>query len=150
MEKIINEPGTYQSISEALKGGVEGDTFCCASEASFDLAKVALVKEKLSGITVQLLDSDGYAVRQVTSKRREKHKVPQEGLSDRQVKVVKALEKVLMHCKREGIQLVGYSDELVALPASVSGEDISTASALDVDSYGCYRGADAIFDIDTD
>mgnify|MGYP000144129501 FL=1 len=149
MEKKITEPATYQTVSSTLKTGAEGETFCCTTEASFDLAKVALVKEKLSGITVQLLDQDGYAVRQVTSKRRGASPAPREALSDRQIKVVKALEKVLMHCKKEGIQLVGYSDELVALPASVSEEDISAASAVDVNCYGTYRGADAIFDTDT-
>lgn len=150
MEKTIQEPSTYQSVADLLNQGAEGDIFGCLTEGSFDLAKVALVKEKLSGITVQLLDGDGYAVRQVTSKRREKSVARQESLSDRQVKVVKALEKVLMHCKREGIQLIGYSDELVALPASISEEEISAAGAVDIDCYGSYRGADAIFDTDAD
>lgn len=146
MDIVIIEPSTYDSIADAIRGCASGDTVCCTKEATFALAKVVLVKEKLTNVTVQLLDGDGYAVRQVTSKRRVR--APQDQLTDRQAAVVKALEKVLLHCKKEGVQLIGYSDELVALPASVPEEQISSASAVDVNTYDSYRGADAILDID--
>lgn len=148
MERTIEEPSTYESIADAVKGCEPGGNVCCLSEATFSLAKVVLVKEKISNITIQLLDSDGYAIRQVTSKKRSAQQ--QEHLNDRQIAVIKALEKVLMHCKKEGVQLIGYSDELVALPASIPEENISSASALDINTYDSYRGADAILDIDTD
>lgn len=146
MDRLITEPGSYESIADTLRASSPGDTVCCNSEASFTLAKVVMVKERLTGVTVQLLDQDGYAIKQVSSKKRGTES--RDALTDRQMKVVKALEKVLMHCKKEGIQLIGYSDELVALPASLPPESISTAAALDVCSFGVYHGADAFIDLD--
>lgn len=70
--------------------------------------------------------------------------VPKDQLSGRQIAVIRALEKVLKHCRQEGIQLVGYSDELVAIPAHVPMEEISSAGALDVNCHDVYKGADAI------
>lgn len=146
MDRLIAEPGSYEAIASALRKSEPGDMVCCTSEASFALAKVVMVKERLSGVTVQLLDQDGYAVKQVSSKKRSAESP--DSLSDRQIKVVRALEKVLMHCKKEGIQLIGYSDELVALPASTPPEAVSTAAAIDVCSFGVYQGADAFVDLD--
>ncbi len=103
-----------------------------------------MVKEKQAGVTVQLVDEQGFAIRQVTSKTPEEDRPTDCQLSTRQASVVRALEKVLMHCKKEGVQLVGYSDELVAMPAEVDPEDVSPAVALDVETFGVYRGADAI------
>ncbi len=60
--------------------------------------------------------------------------------------MVRALEKVLLHCKKEGIQLIGYSDELVAMPVIVSSDDVSPAVALDINSHGVYRGADSLIE----
>ncbi|MDF2180523.1 response regulator [Neptuniibacter sp. CAU 1671] len=142
MDILLSDKPSADEIIEALqKCGID-DAVCSKSEQVFQQAKILLVKHKLSNVTVQLLDSEGYAIRQVTSKKRGEGR--QDQLTDRQIAVIKALEKVLHHCKKEGIQLVGYSDELVALPAHISNEEISSAGALDINSFGVYQGADAL------
>lgn len=144
MDITLDNDASYETVVNALKRcGVE-DAVCCRTEALFSLAKGALVREKIAGVTIQLLDSDGYAIRQVTSRRRDDSPSRSDALNDRQIAVVKALEKVLAYCRKEGVQLVGYSDELVALPAHVKPEEIASASALDVDTRGVYRGAEAL------
>ncbi|WP_027856456.1 hypothetical protein [Marinobacterium jannaschii] len=143
MDIFIANDSSYGEIVGTLRNCGAKDALCCSSEAVFALAKKALVNEKLTGITVQLLDSEGYAIRQVTSKKRG-DKPPSDQLSDRQIAVVRTLEKVLYHCQKEGIQLVGYSDELVAMPAGLAAEDLSTAGIRDVETYGTYVGADAL------
>lgn len=141
MDITLSSEANEAEIIEALhKCGLD-DAVCCQDERSFKLAKLLLVKEKLKNVTIQLLDSDGYAIRQVTSKPRKKNS---DQLNARQRAVIKALEKVLLHCKKEGVQLVGYSDELVALPGHISPEDVSSSGALDINCHGVYKGADAI------
>jgi len=143
MDITLGREAERQEIVYAIHQCGADDAVCCLNEEVFKLAKLVLVQEKIENITIQLLDSDGYAIRQVTSKKRS-DSLKQDQLNDRQRSVVKALEKVLAHCKQEGVQLVGYSDELVALPAHVSLEDISSAGAIEVQSRGVYKGADAI------
>lgn len=142
MDIILEDQSADSDIVTALKKCSDDDAICCKSEDTFKRAKTLLLQEKLKNVTIQLLDEDGYAIRQVTSKPKEQGNRDQ--LSGRQVAVIKALEKVLRHCKKEGIQLVGYSDELVALPSHIPIEEISSAGALDINCYDVYKGADAI------
>jgi len=148
MDIDLSEKPSADEIIEALKKCKADDAVCCQSEQVFQQAKILLVKHKLSDVTVQLLDHEGYAIRQVTSKKRAEGR--QDQLNDRQIAVIKALEKVLLHCKKEGIQLVGYSDELVALPAHIGHEEISSAGALDINSFGVYQGADSLINAEVD
>lgn len=143
MDIVLKESASKEEIVAVLKTCKAEDAICCQSEALFLKAKAMLIQEKLKNITIQLLDSDGYAIKQVTSKPADKSKT-QDHLNARQIKVITALEKVLQHCKKEGVQLVGYSDELVALPAHIPMEDISSAGALDINCHGVYKGADAV------
>ncbi|WP_240656943.1 MULTISPECIES: response regulator [Neptunomonas] len=128
-------------ILEALRSCSVGDALCLHSETAFQKAKILVVKEQLTGVSIQLLDEDGYIKRQVVGKHR--NEIEEGDFNDRQMAVIRALEKVLSHCKREGVRLVGYSDELVAYPASFS--DLSQASvyAFDIDTDGVYTGADS-------
>lgn len=143
MDITLSAEANAEEILSAIRQCGLDDAVCCLNETTFKKAKLTLVQEKLKGVTIQLLDSDGYAIKQVTSKQRS-NKLPSDQLNDRQRNIVRALEKVLYHCKKEGIQLVGYSDELVALPAHISLDDVSSAGAIDVECRGVYRGADAI------
>ena len=129
------------TIKAALLRCAHGDAVNCLSEHAFAQAKILLVKEKITGISIQLVDSQGYVVRQVTGKRRSD--IGGEEFNDRQLAVIKALEKVLKHCKQEGIRLVGYSDELVAYPAKCKDMSQASVFALDVDSSDAYIGADS-------
>lgn len=146
MDTYLDKGAPYEEILEGIKGCDTGGAICCTDEAVFSLAKIVLIKEKLVGVTLQLVDEQGYAIRQVTSKRPEDDKPSDSALSTRQAAVIRALEKVLSHCKKEGIQLIGYSDELVAMPTAVQTLDVSPAVALDVETYGVYRGADSLID----
>ncbi|WP_432473757.1 response regulator [Amphritea sp. HPY] len=146
MDTYLDKGAPYEEILEGIKGCDKDGAICCTDEAVFSLAKIVLIKEKLVGVTLQLVDEQGYAIRQVTSKRPEDDQPSDSALSTRQTTVIRALEKVLLHCKKEGIQLIGYSDELVAMPAVVQTLDVSPAVALDVETYGVYRGADSLID----
>lgn len=142
MEYQIDINSEKDEIVTLIKSAVSGDTICCKRESQFEICKSALVEAKLAGVTICLLDQDDYVIRQTSSKKRNQVKGPR--LTDRQLVVIKALEKVLGHCKKEGISLIGYSDELVALPESIVLSDLASAYAVSVDSSGCYRGADGI------
>lgn len=145
MDIVLEEKSAAPEIVTALRECGPDDAVCCKDEATFKLAKVALVKEKLCDVTIQLLDEDGYAIRQVTSKKRDEASA-RDQLNSKQIKVIRALEKVLLHCKKEEIQLIGYSDELVALPAQIPVEELSSAAALDINCHNVYRGAEAIIE----
>ncbi|WP_432695179.1 response regulator [Marinobacterium sp. YM272] len=142
MEHQIDIRSEQEEITAIVRMAHSGDTIACRRESQFEICKRALVEAKLVGITIQLLDDDGYIIRQTSSKKRSQVNGPT--FNDRQLAVIKALEKVLAHCKKEGISLIGYSDELVALPTSIAGTDLASAYAIDVYTSGCYRGADGI------
>ncbi|MBV1789927.1 response regulator [Marinobacterium sp. D7] len=142
MEYQIDINSERDEIVKLINSAVSGDTICCKRESQFEICKSVLVEAKLAGVTICLLDQDDYVIRQTSSKKRAQVNGPR--LTDRQLVVIKALEKVLAHCRREGIALIGYSDELVALPASVAQSDPASAYAVEVDSSGCYRGAEGI------
>lgn len=149
MDIILEESSTEEEIINAFESCGLEDAVCCKHESMFKKAKALLIKTKLKDITIQLLDSDGYAIRQVSNKEADQI-ANKDQLNSRQVTVIKALEKVLTYCKKERIQLVGYSDELVALPAHIPIDEVSNASALDINCHGVYKGADAILPKSTD
>jgi len=144
MDIYLEDGAGYEAVVEALKRCEQDDILCCADEEQFSLARSAITKEKFAGITVQLLDADGYVVRQITSRKRES--VSEGRLTDKQIAVIKALEKVLSYCKAEGVQLIGYSDELVALPVGLDDEEIASAVAISLETQGVYRGVEALDD----
>ncbi|GAB0151635.1 response regulator [Marinobacterium sp. BA1] len=143
MEFYLSSDIGVQEVTERLRACSPGDQVSCSDEALFEVAKAVLVREKLAGLTIQLLDAGDYVLRTVTSRRR--HQVEKlDRFNDRQESVLKALERVLAHCDKEGIRLIGFSDELVAVPAHLDNSACLTAEAVDVDTSGVYRGADSI------
>jgi hypothetical protein len=142
MEYHIDINAEQDAIAETVHGAKSGDTICCQRDSQFEICKRALLEARLAGVTICLLDQDGYVIRQTSSKKRTQISGPR--FSDRQLAVIKALEKVLAHCKKEGITLIGYSDELVALPATLVGTDLASVHAREVYASGAYRGADGI------
>ncbi|GAA0785612.1 response regulator [Marinobacterium sediminicola] len=136
------EPSTkVKDVTERLKACRYGDVISCTDAGLFEVAKAILVREKLPGLTVQLLDDSDYVLRSVTSrKRRDNQKTDR--FNDRQEAVLKALEKVLAHCEKEGIRLIGFSDDLVAVPAHLDDGSGLSAEAVDLDTCGVYRGAE--------
>ncbi|MET4161211.1 UV DNA damage repair endonuclease [Marinobacterium sp. MBR-111] len=143
MEFYLSSDVGVQEVTERLRACSPGDQVSCSDEALFEVAKAVLVREKLAGLTIQLLDAGDYVLRTVTSRRR--HQVEKlDRFNDRQESVLKALERVLAHCDKEGIRLIGFSDELVAVPAHLDNSACLSAEAVDVDTSGVYRGADSI------
>lgn len=145
MDIYIDDLADYQAVVEALDRCEDDDVLCCRVEAVFNLVRLAIQKTRRAGVTAQLIDTDGYVVRQLTSKKRSANRQVDQ-LNDKQIAVVRALEKVMGYCKAEGIQLIGYSDELVALPAGLGDADIASAAALAVEAQGVYRGVEVLDD----
>lgn len=143
MEFYLPSDSTVQDVTERLCTSSPGDLISVSDESLFEVTKAVLVREKLSGLTIQLLDDSDYVLRTVTSKRR-RDVQKLDRFNDRQEAVLKALERVLVHCEKEGIRLIGFSDELVAVPAHLDNSSCLSAEALDVDTSGVYRGADSI------
>lgn len=140
MEYDLVEKASYEEIKDILLNCVSDDVVNCYSLEDFNEAKAVLIKEKLIGKTVQLLDEDDYVLQQVTSKKREDADVEVE-FSDRQLAVIKALEKVFEHCKREGVKVIGYSDELVAYPANCNDQEQASEFCLEINTSQAYKGA---------
>ncbi|MBV0931804.1 response regulator [Marinobacterium sp. A346] len=130
-----------EQVKERLKSCCYGDSISCRDAALFEVAKAVLVREKLPGLTIQLLDQGDYVIRSVTSRKRRQEQ--QDRFTDRQETVLKALEKVLAHCEKEGIHLIGFSDDLVAIPAHLDDGTGLSAEAIDLDTSGVYRGAES-------
>lgn len=141
MEFFLEADTKVQEITERLKACQYGDVINCSDTALFEVAKAVLVREKLPGLTIQLLDSGDYVLRSVTSRKR-RGTAPSDRFTDRQAAVLKALEKVLAHCHKEGIRLIGFSDDLVAIPAHLDDGSGLSAEAVDLDTSGVYRGAE--------
>lgn len=67
------------------------------------------------------------------------------GLSHPQISAVRDLEQAFRRCRELGLLLIGFSDGLVAVPEALGyGADaISSADALEVESFDAYRGYEA-------
>ncbi|MBA4502290.1 response regulator [Marinobacterium marinum] len=141
MEFYIEHDTNIKDVTERLKACSDGDVISCTDAQLFDAAKAVLIREKLPGLTIQLLDTSDYVLRSVTSRRRS-DTTPSDQFNDRQEAVLKALEKVLAHCEKEGIHLVGFSDDLVAIPAHLDDGSGLSAEAVDLNTSGVYRGAE--------
>ncbi|WP_200834041.1 response regulator [Nitrincola tapanii] len=142
MEDFIKPGSSIEQVRTLIRGAATGSRICCQDLETFELAKRALVAERALGVTLQLVDEEGYISRQVTSKSRSESLAP-DSFNDRQLAVIRALEKVFEHCQKEGIQLVGFSDELVAQRVGTKTNHLGlSAGALDLDTHGMYRGAD--------
>jgi hypothetical protein len=140
MEFDLVDKVEYEDIKEVLVNSLPDDVVNCYSLEVFNDAKKVLIQEKLTEKTVQLLDDEDYVLQQVTSKKREEVNNKVE-FSDRQLTVIKALEKVLEHCQREGIKLIGYSDELVAYPANCNDIEEASEYCLEINTSETYKGA---------
>ena len=140
MEYDLAEKVSYQEIKTILLKCQQQDVVNCYSLEVFNEAKTVLINEKLTEKTVQLLDEDDYVLQQVTSKKRVDSDREIE-FSDRQLAVIKAMEKVLEHCHREGIKLIGFSDELVAYPANCKNIEQASEYCMEINTSHTYKGA---------
>ena len=147
------KPGADQEkLQKIITNCSAGDTINVVSAEQFEDLKKLLVAAKKIDIRLVMIDDEGYVSRQIHTKQRAVSPLSeisntgsstqQAGFNDRQMSVVRALERVLVHCKKEGVSLVGYSDELVAIPAHSADQFESTVDSYDLDTQGVYTGAD--------
>jgi len=142
METQLNKNASESSMRELVQGAASGDILNTLSSEQFETLKKFLVEYKKIGLRLCLLDEDGYILRQVSSRSKAEHMEP--GLNSQQKRVLKALERVLEACDREGISLIGYSDSLVAVPTKLLHTDLASAEAREIDSGDVYIGADLL------
>lgn len=71
--------------------------------------------------------------------------VVEQGMTAKQISVLRDLEQALRRCKEQEILVIGFSDGLVAVPEAMGyGADaISSADALEVEAFDVYRGYEA-------
>jgi predicted RNA-binding protein with RPS1 domain len=147
------KPGADQEkLQKIITNCSAGDTINVVNSEQFEDLKKLLVAAKKIDIRLVMIDDEGYVSRQIHTKQRTeapsselseaKLSARYSGFNDRQMSVIRALERVMSHCKKEGISLVGYSDELVAIPAHSAHQFESTVDNYDLDTQGVYTGAD--------
>ncbi|WP_324769195.1 response regulator [Pokkaliibacter plantistimulans] len=147
MDINLSPLASLEDIRDAIRRCGAEDVICCHAEAVFHEAKRALQQSAKADVTLQLIDYDGYAIRQASSRRKGAPAKPKlsDQLTRQQMAVVSALEKVLQHCRRHNIALVGFSDSLVAVPAHLLEQDshaVHTMAALEVNTHQAYCGMD--------
>ena len=119
-----------------------GDNINVSNLQQFEQLKGLIIDAKAIDLTLSLIDDDGYVLKQISTKRRikEKQSAQSSSFTARQMSVISALERVMTLLDKEGISLIGYSDELVATISDDSSLQTSEL-AIDVDTKGIYKGA---------
>lgn len=119
-----------------------GDNINVSNLQQFEQLKGLIINAKAIDLTLSLIDDDGYVLKQISTKRRikEKQSAQSSSFTARQMSVISALERVMTLLDKEGISLIGYSDELVATISDDSSLQTSEL-AIDVDTKGIYKGA---------
>lgn len=119
-----------------------GDNINVSNSQQFEQLKRLIIDAKAIDLKLSLIDDDGYMLKQISTKRRDlkPDTAKDSGLTARQMAVISALERVMTLLEKEGVNLVGYSDELVA----TISDDTSLQTgelAIDIDTRGIYKGA---------
>ena len=119
-----------------------GDNINVSNLQQFEQLKGLIIDAKAIDLSLSLIDDDGYVLKQISTKRRvkEKQSAQSSSFTARQMSVISALERVMTLLDKEGISLIGYSDELVATISDDSSLQTGEL-AIDVDTKGIYKGA---------
>jgi len=119
-----------------------GDNINVSNSQQFEQFKRLIIDAKAVDLKLSLIDDDGYVLKQISTKRRDLKSDTAKGsdFTARQMAVISALERVMTLLEKEGVSLVGYSDELVA---TISDDTSLQAGelAIDIDTRGIYKGA---------
>jgi len=104
--------------------------------------KRLIIDAKAIDLKLSLIDDDGYVLKQISTKRRDlkPDTAKDSDFTARQMTVISALERVMTLLEKEGVNLVGYSDELVATISDDTSLQTSEL-AIDIDTRGIYKGA---------
>jgi hypothetical protein len=119
-----------------------GDNINVSNSQQFEQLKRLIIDAKAIDLKLSLIDEDGYVLKQISTKRRDlkPDTAKDSDFTARQMAVISALERVMALLEKEGVNLVGYSDELVA----TISDDTSLQTgelAIDIDTRGIYKGA---------
>ena len=119
-----------------------GDNINVSNSQQFEQLKQLIIDAKAIDLKLSLIDEDGYVLKQISTKRRDlkPDTAKDSDFTARQMAVISALERVMALLEKEGVNLVGYSDELVA----TISDDTSLQTgelAIDIDTRGIYKGA---------
>ena len=119
-----------------------GDNINVSSLQQFEQLKGLIIDARAIDLKLSLIDDDGYVLKQISTKRRDiqSSAAKSPGFTARQMSVISALERVMTLLDKEGINLIGYSDELVATIADDSSLQTGEL-AIDIDTKGIYKGA---------
>lgn len=130
-------------IVQLVRSAKPDDCLLCHHERQYSLIKIALVKLQRPDLNAELYGEDGRLLKQLAAKSKDSG--TQEGLSRDQIKAVKQLEMAFQECYSSRLNIIGFSDGLVAVPieAGVSLASITSSDALDVDSMDVYKGYEA-------
>lgn len=141
-----------EKLAQIINNANEGDTLNVQSNEQFEHLKSLIIDQKRVGLRIALIDEDGFIVKQIATQKRIKNsqsdttqpsKQTSTAFSARQLAVISALERVMKHLEQEGVSLVGYSDELVAVPTNAKASHASDVS-IDIDTSGTYSGSSKV------
>jgi hypothetical protein len=87
----------------------------------------------------------GACQNQSVAKEQEPQPVQEQGMTSRQISAIRDLEQSLRRCKELELLVIGFSDGLVAVPEALGygTAAISSAEALEVESFDVYHGYEA-------
>ena len=131
-----------EKLNKIIANSNSGDSINVSSLAQFEQLKELIIECKAIDLKLSLIDEDGYVLKQISTKRRniEKQASQSKEFTARQMSVISALERVITLLDKEGISLIGYSDELVATITNDSSLQTGELS-IDIDTKGIYKGA---------
>lgn len=142
----ISVPATAKApeIVQLVRSANADDCLLCHQERQYSLIKIALVKLQRPDLNVELYAQDGRLLKQLSAKTKAGEAV-EEGLSRDQIKAIKQLEQAFQECFANRLNVIGFSDGLVAVPieAGVSLAALSSSDAMDVDTMDVYKGYEA-------
>lgn len=132
-------------IIQLVRSAESGDCLLCHQERQYALVKIALIKLQRPDLNVELYAEDGRLIKQLAAKVKADKRPEAMGLSHEQVRAVKQLEKAFQECHANRLNVIGFSDGLVAVPieAGISLDALSSSEALDVDTMDVYKGYEA-------
>ncbi len=129
-------------LKKIVTNSNHGDNINVSNLQQFEQLKGLIIDAKAIDLTLSLIDDDDYVLKQISTKHRikEKQSAQSSSFTARQMSVISALERVMTLLDKEGIRLIGYSDELVATISDDSSLQTGEL-AIDVDTKGIYKGA---------
>lgn len=132
-------------IVQLVRTAEPDDCLICHQERQYALVKIAFVKLQRPDLNAELYSEEGRLLKQLTAKVKKDGEVREPGLTHDQVRAVKQLELAFQECYSHRLNVIGFSDGLVAVPveAGVSMAALSSSDALDVDTMNVYKGYEA-------